>query len=71
MSEKFYKQLGENIKQHRLKQHLTQQQLADKIGKGLNFVGKVEVAFSRPSLNTVIDIAKALNISVSELTKDA
>ena len=47
---------------------MTQQGLADKVGKSLNFIGKIEVNFSRPSLDTVIDIAEALNISVSELT---
>ncbi len=65
----FYKNLGNNIKKYRLKNNLTQEELADKIGKSLNFVGKIEVAFSRPSLPTVIQIAKALNTTVSDLTK--
>lgn len=69
MNENFYKKLGINIKKLRNKRNLTQQQLADKIGKGLNFMGKIEVAFSKPSLDTLISIAKALNITVSELTK--
>lgn len=35
----------------------------------LNFMGKIEVAFSKPSLDTLIELAKALDTSVSELTK--
>lgn len=68
MSNDFYKQLGLNIKKLRKERNLTQQQLADKIGIGLNFMGKIEVAFSKPSLDTIIEIANALNVTVSELT---
>lgn len=68
MNKNFYKQLGLNIKRLRSEQKLTQQQLADKIGIGLNFMGKIEVAFSKPSLDTTIEIANALNVTVSELT---
>ena len=69
MHESFYKSLGKNIKTRRIECHLTQQELADKIDLSLNFVGKIEVAFSRPSLETLIDIAKALNTTVSDLCK--
>lgn len=65
----FYRQLGQNIKNRRKELGLTQQQLADKIGIGLNFFGKIEVAFSKPSLDTVIKIADALSTTVSDLTK--
>ena len=69
MNEDFYILLGNNIKQRRKALNLTQQQLADKVNLSLNFVGKIEVAFSKPSLDTLIDIATALEISVSELCK--
>lgn len=68
MNEDFYKKLGLNIKILRKKKNLTQQALADKIGKGLNFMGKIEIAFSKPHLDTLIDIADALEVTVSELT---
>ena len=35
----------------------------------LNFVGKIDVAFSKPSLDTLIEIAKALDTTVSDLTR--
>lgn len=68
MNKNFYKKLGLNIKRLRNQRSLTQQQLADKIGIGLNFMGKIEVAFSKPSMDTIIKIADALNVSVSDLT---
>lgn len=69
MNSGFYKTLGQNIKQRRKELGLTQQQLADKMNISLNFMGKIEVAFSKPSLDTLIELAEALNTTVSELTK--
>ncbi len=69
MQKDFYKILGINIKQRRKALHMTQQELADKIGISLNFMGKIEVAFSKPSLDTVILIAEALDTTVSDLAK--
>ena len=68
MTQEFYKSLGRNIKYRRQKLGLTQQQLADRLNLSLNFVGKIEVAFSKPSLDTLIDIAEALETTVSDLT---
>lgn len=69
MNNDFYKLLGENIKRYRKVKGLTQQELADKLGISLNFMGKIEVAFSKPSLDTLIKIAEGLNISVSDLCR--
>lgn len=65
----FYKNLGKNIKKRRKELGLTQQELADKLNISLNFMGKIEVAFSKPSLDTLIEIADKLEIPVSELVK--
>jgi len=64
----FYKNLGKNIKKRREELNLTQEQLAEKCNKSLNFIGKIEVAFSRPSLNTLIELAEKLDTTVSHLT---
>ena len=69
MQTEFYKILGNNIKQRRKELKITQQELADIAGISLNFVGKIEVAFSKPSLDTLIDIADALETTVSKLTE--
>ena len=60
MHDDFYIKLGKNIKKRRKELHLTQQQLADRLNISLNFMGKIEVAFSKPSLVTLIDIAQKL-----------
>lgn len=65
----FYRNLGQNIKNRRKELGLIQQQLADKMNMSLNFVGKIEVAFSKPSLDTLIEIADVLETTVSDLTK--
>lgn len=69
MNKEFYINLGKNIKKRRKELKLSQQELADKLELSLNFVGKIEVAFSKPSFDTVIKIAKVLDISVSDLCK--
>lgn len=65
----FYKLLGQNISKRRRELGLTQQELAEKLDISLNFMGKIEVAFSKPSLDTLISIANSLDISVSDLCK--
>ena len=68
MNSDFYARLGKNIKYYRKQKNWTQQELADKMGISLNFMGKIEVAFSKPSLDTLIDFAEVFDISVLELT---
>lgn len=67
MNDNFYVNLGNNIRNRRKQLGLSQQELAEKINISLNFMGKIEVAFSKPSLDTLVKIADGLNISVSEL----
>lgn len=67
MHEEIYKKLGENIKKYRALKGLTQEKLADKADIGLSFLGKIEVAYAKPSFNTIISIANALEISLKEL----
>ncbi len=69
MNENFYKALGNNIKKQRKKMGLTQQELADKAGISLNFMGKIEVAFSKPALDTLIILAEKPDTTVSELCR--
>ena len=69
MSSEFYVKLGQNIKHRRKELGLTQQELADKMNISLNFMGKIEVAFSKPSLDTLIELSNALETTVSDLTR--
>ncbi len=67
MNEDVYKKLALNIKKYRKLRGLTQENLADDIDIGINHMGKIEVAYSKPSFGTIIDIANALDISLKEL----
>ncbi len=69
MNSEFYVKLGQNIKHRRKELGLTQQELADKMNISLNFMGKIEVAFSKPSLDTLIELSNALETTVSDLTR--
>lgn len=64
-----YKKLGKNIKYFRKERELTQEELAEKVGVSLEFIGRIEIATSKPSLDTLFKIAKALNIEPYELIK--
>jgi transcriptional regulator with XRE-family HTH domain len=62
--------IGATVKALRLKQGLTQAELAEKAGiSDHKVVGFVEQAATFPSLRTLTRLAKALKVSVSKLTE--
>jgi transcriptional regulator with XRE-family HTH domain len=62
--------LGKRIRDERLLLRLTIEQLAEKIEKSGNFVGQIERNESKPSLETLVDIANALGTTIDSLLKD-
>jgi transcriptional regulator with XRE-family HTH domain len=58
---------GKRLRKLRRNMDLTQEQLADKVGVSLNFIGQMERGENAPSLETVQKIAEVLNVDVSEL----
>ena len=66
LNDNFYENLGINIKKRRKELNLSQQQLADRCNLSLNFIGKIEVSYSKPSLDSVVDIAEALEIPIND-----
>jgi len=60
---------AENLRQIRIKRNLSQQELADAINVGQNTVCRWENGERYPRLDKVYDIANALNVPVSALTK--
>lgn len=63
-------QIGLNILHYRKEQRLTQEQLADLCGEegiSRNYIQKIETAASSCSLDTLIDIAKALKVPLCKL----
>lgn len=62
--------IGKNIRDYRKKYHLTQEKLADLSGLSPNFISRVERTNDQNvSLKTLVKLADALNITVSDLVK--
>lgn len=59
--------IGAAIKQLRKNADLTQEQLAELIGKSSLQVSKAERKLGAPSIRVLMDIAKGLDISVSQI----
>ena len=59
--------IGENIKQYRLQNGWTQQELGSKIGMSKNAIGNYEKGFRSPKKDTMFDLANAFNISIDDL----
>lgn len=64
---KIYTQLGKRISQLRLDRQLSQETLAFKAKLSRTYVGAIERGDKRPSVATLDKLAKALEITLSEL----
>ena len=62
-------QLAGNIKKRRAELGISQEDLALQSGIDRTFVSKIERSIANPSLKTILDIAEALDISLSDLFK--
>lgn len=65
----YKRELGLNIKHYRLKSNYTQEQLVEKIGIGPKHLSRLETAKIGISLDTLFDIADALEIEPYLLLK--
>ncbi len=63
-----YEIMGKNISSMRNKNHLTQEQLAEKIDVSTVFISQIETAVRKPSLETIYKISIALNTTIDTLT---
>ena len=59
--------IGENIKQYRLQNGWTQQELGAKIGISKNAIGNYEKGFRSPKKDTMFDLANVFNVSIDDL----
>lgn len=66
---KISKILGETIRAERKKAGLTQERLAEKADLARNYIGNVERAEYQITVETLARIAKALNLTVHDLTR--
>ena len=59
--------LGANIKQIRILEGISQEQLAERINKSSHFISLIERGESGLSVNTIIDICKALDTDTNSI----
>ncbi len=64
------KTLGNNIRAERKKQLLTMEALSEMAEITENFLGKIERGEGKASLDTINNIAKALNVSIDFLIRE-
>lgn len=60
-------QLGARIKEIRKRVELSQDRLAEKVGIESKYLSRIEVGKRRPSLETLENIADALQVEIKEL----
>ena len=61
------KSIGQNIKYYRLKNKLTQVNLAERIGVSFETLGRIERGIYGITLDNLIKISKELNVSLDNL----
>jgi len=60
---------GKNVREERIKQNLSQEDLASRAGVHRTYIGMIERAEKNITLTNIEKIAEALGISIHELTK--
>jgi transcriptional regulator with XRE-family HTH domain len=65
-----YKELGKRIVDARKKKNMSQEQLASKSEIDRSHMGFIEQGRRKPTLSTLIKIAKSLNITLEQLFKN-
>ncbi|MGY3903638.1 helix-turn-helix domain-containing protein [Aeromonas lusitana] len=63
------KKFGENMKFHRQEQHLSQEELADRCSLHRTYISSVERGERNISLENIIIISRALDITPTELLR--
>ncbi len=66
-----YEKLGKRIKEERLKKNLTQEQLAEAINLSSVYISHIENASTKPSLETLVNLSNALDITPDFLLYDS
>lgn len=64
-----YKELGRNIRKYRRIADFTQEQLAEKCDCSASYIGQIENARSKPSVEALVSIANVLGVTVDQLLK--
>lgn len=64
---KLYRILGEKVRTERKKAELSQEELAEKADLNRNYIGEIERAEKKITLETLVKIAKALKLRLRDL----
>lgn len=69
---KKYNVFSNNVKLYRNKLNLTQEQLAEKANCSISYIKQIESCkeYKNVTLSTILNICKALDISINELFSD-
>lgn len=70
MSKEILIKFGQKVREERIKQHLSQEELARKAGVHRTYIGMIERAEKNITLENIYKISQALNISMAFLFKD-
>lgn len=70
MNKSTLEKFGEKVRKERLKQNLSQEELAEKAGVHRTYIGMIERAEKNITLGNIEKIAKALKINISEMLTD-
>ena len=65
-----YESIGKRIKGYRTQRNISQEELSERINAGPRYITKVENAVICPSLESLVYIANALNVSSDDLLHD-
>jgi transcriptional regulator with XRE-family HTH domain len=69
-SQKLYRTLGEAIRAERKKAGLSQEKLAEKADLNRNYIGEIERAEKKITVETLWKIAKVLNVRLRDLVSE-
>lgn len=69
-SKKLYRVLGERIRAERKKAKISQEKLAEKADLNRNYIGEIERAEKKITIETLWRIAKALNLRIRDILDD-
>jgi transcriptional regulator with XRE-family HTH domain len=67
MSKTLLEKFGQKVREERLKQHLSQEELAAKAGVHRTYIGMIERAEKNITLLNIEKISKALGVNISNL----
>lgn len=68
LRDEFSKHLSKRLREVRVSKKMTQQELADKAGLHLTYVGHLELGKYHPTVFVMWKIAKALGVTLDKLT---